>query len=111
MLTSKRKMCLELSINGLLLITPIFLIIDGNVGLADNDPYHPDVFILIGLLILGLLGLAMTGLTIIRMRTHGWHSLALYQKALSIFYFICLIIGGICWLIFTEAIPPNWIFH
>ena len=40
--TSKRKVWLELSINGLPLITPLLLIINGIIGLAENDPNHPD---------------------------------------------------------------------
>ncbi|CAM2924951.1 hypothetical protein LEBR102806_11590 [Levilactobacillus brevis] len=109
--TSKRKMWLELSINVLLLMTPLFLIINGSVGLAENDPNHPDVFILIGVLILGILGLVMTGLTVFRLYTRGWHSMELYQKKLAVLYFVCLLIGGFEWLLFTEAIPPNWYLH
>jgi hypothetical protein len=102
---SKRQKWLELGINGLLFIIPLFLIVDGSVELAQNSLYHPDTFILFGLLILGLLGLVMTGLTIFRMYTRGWRNLAHYQKILAIFYLVCLVIGGITWLIFTEVIP------
>ena len=56
---SKRQKWLELGINGLLFIIPLFLIVDGSVELAQNSPYHPDTFILFGLLILGLLGQAL----------------------------------------------------
>lgn len=110
-MATKRKMLLELCINGLLLIIPLFLIIIGFIGVLENDPSHPDVFILIGLLILGILGLVMTMFTGFRLFTCGWHKMALYQKILAIFYFICLIIGGFEWLIFTEIIPPTWIIH
>lgn len=47
---SKRQKWLELGINGLLFIIPLFLIVDGSVELAQNSLYHPDTFILFGLL-------------------------------------------------------------
>ncbi|WP_226908193.1 hypothetical protein [Levilactobacillus brevis] len=108
---SKRKMWIELIINGLLLTTPLLLIINGIAGLAENDPNHPDALILMGVLILGILGLVMTGLTVFRLFNRGWHGIALYQKLLAILYFVCLIIGGFEWLLFTETIPPNWYLH
>lgn len=102
-------MWIELSINGLLLINPLLLIINGIIGFAENDLDHPDALILFGVLMLGILGLVMTGLTVFRLFTRGWHGIPLYQKLLAILYFAFLIIGGFEWLLFTEAIPSNWI--
>lgn len=102
---TKRRMWLELEINGLCLGFPLFLIIDGSVALAQNDPFHPDVFILFGLLIMGVLSLIMTGLTISRLRAHGWQGLSHYQQGLAIFYLIWLVIGSLTWLVSLGIIP------
>lgn len=90
----KNKILFELSINVLVLSVPSFLIINGIIGIIENDPNHPDVLILFEMLIIGILGLVMSILTVFRLFTRGWRALLLYQKLLAIFYLTCIIIGG-----------------
>lgn len=107
--TRKRRMWWELLINVLLLAFPVFLMIDGALGVAKSDPFHPDVFILMGILLMGFISTGMLLLALHRVRAIGWHQLQSYQRGLAIFYGIWFIIGLFVWLAFTEIIPPNWL--
>ncbi|WP_125582512.1 hypothetical protein [Levilactobacillus cerevisiae] len=103
-----RHLWWELGLNVVLLALPLFLIIEGFIGMAENDPFHPDVFVLFGVLLMGILSLGMLIWFGFRLHRPGWHRLPNYERALLIFYALWFILGLVAWLAFTEVIPPTW---
>jgi len=101
---TKRKLIIEGSLNGLLLILPVILFIAGSIGMAKHDPCHPDVLILGGSLLLGVLSLVMLVIYAFSWRQHGWQQLPVLRRSLIIFYGIWLIIGLWTWLRFLGII-------
>ncbi|WP_203641946.1 hypothetical protein [Levilactobacillus andaensis] len=101
---TKRKLIIEGSLNALLLVSPIILFIVGGIGMAAHDPSHPDVLILGGSLLMGVLSLIMLAVYAFSWRQHGWRQLSVLRRSLIVFYGIWLIIGLWTWLMFLGII-------
>lgn len=63
-----------------ILFLPFLLIIDGIIGLANRDPFHPDVLVTFGLLITGIISVFNILDFITRLKDLGWHDLNIYYK-------------------------------
>lgn len=88
---------------------PVGMMIDGYVLMALNDPMHPDVLVLIGLLILGIVGLIGVLTYGIHGYRVGWRHLPLRQRILLVLYGVAFVVGLLIWLGFIEAIPGQWV--
>lgn len=88
----RKKMIIELIINALLLVVPIFAIVSGIIRMLNHDPLHPDAVVAFGIVVLGLISAVMTIISITRLYKYGWKRLPTYQKTLAIAYPTVLII-------------------
>jgi len=89
---------------------PVAMMIDGYVLMAQNDPMHPDVLVLIGLLILGIVGLIGVLAYGIHGYRVGWRHLPLRQRILLALYGVAFVVGLCMWLAFVGAIPYQWVY-
>ncbi|TPR18318.1 MULTISPECIES: hypothetical protein [Apilactobacillus] len=95
----------KLWVQGLILFIPLFMIIDGMIEMAKDDIYHPDTFVLFGLLIMGVISLISVPLSVVKIISYGWCSISTYDKCYFIFYLLWLIPTTILWLFFLNIIP------
>jgi len=88
---------------------PLVVMIDGYVLMAQNDPLHPDVLVLIGLLVWGLVG--FIGVLTYGIHTYhvGWRQLPTRQRILLALYGIVFLIGLCVWLAFLGLVPYQWV--
>lgn len=89
---------------------PLVVMINGYVLMAENDPSHPDVLVLMGLLVWGLVGLVGVLTYGIHAYRVGWHQLPTRQRILLILYGIVFLIGLFIWLAFLGLTPFEWAY-
>ncbi|UQS85667.1 hypothetical protein MOO46_03710 [Apilactobacillus apisilvae] len=78
-----------------ILALPVYLVICGSIDLAKGNPFHPDVLIDFGLLIIGIVNLFNIFVFITYLITSNWHDIHRYYKVMCIvhvifFTFVCL---------------------
>ncbi|WP_105956790.1 hypothetical protein [Apilactobacillus quenuiae] len=104
---NKKIIFKDILIDVLLLILPLWMIIYGLIELAKGSLFHPDVFVLFGILIIGPISIFRVFFYQSKIKeNNGWKHSMFYQKFLLIFYITFLIISILFWLMFLEIIPP-----
>lgn len=98
----------KLIIQFFILFLPVYSIIDGAIGLAHDDLSHPDVLVLFGVLVIGIISLVNILIFISKLFSLGWHNIPIYYKIMFVFYLILIIPSLISWLSFFDIIPWNW---
>ncbi|KRM68241.1 hypothetical protein FD06_GL001262 [Apilactobacillus ozensis DSM 23829 = JCM 17196] len=79
------------------LFFPFWLIIDGFIGLLVGNPFHPDVAIILGLLMTGIICLFNIVAFIIKLNSIGWHNIHFYHKFFFFFYVLLAVPSFIAW--------------
>lgn len=95
----------KLWIQGVILFIPLFMIIDGMIEKANGNIYHPDTFVLFGLLIMGVISLISVLLSAVKIISYGWRNISTYDKCYFIFYLLWLMPTIVLWLFFLNIIP------
>ncbi|TPR18317.1 MULTISPECIES: hypothetical protein [Apilactobacillus] len=98
----------KLIIQFFVLFLPVYSIIDGAIGLAHDDLFHPDALVLFGVLVIGIISLINIIIFINKLISLGWHNIPIYYKIMFVFHLILFIPSFISWLSFFEIIPCNF---
>ncbi|TPR14453.1 hypothetical protein [Apilactobacillus timberlakei] len=98
----------KLIIQFFVLFLPVYSIIDGAIGLAHDDLFHPDALVLFGVLVIGIISLINIIIFINKLISLGWHNIPIYYKIMFVFHLILFIPSFMSWLSFFEIIPWNW---
>lgn len=93
-----------------ILFLPFLLIIDGIIGLANRDIFHPDVLVIFGLLITGIISTINILNFIVILKDSGWYDLNIYYKIFFFFYLILFIPSLIVWLSLFGIVNPYSFF-
>ncbi|MCL0318751.1 hypothetical protein [Apilactobacillus xinyiensis] len=86
------------------LFLPFWLMIEGIIGLINKELFHPDAFVLLGLLTTGIISTINILNFINRLRNAGWHDLNIYYKIFFFFHLILFIPSFIAWLSFFDIV-------
>ncbi|WP_220728922.1 hypothetical protein [Apilactobacillus xinyiensis] len=80
------------------LFLPFWLMIEGIIGLINRDVFHPDVLVVFGFLITGIISVFNILDFITRLKTSGWRNLDIYYKIFFCFHLILFIPSFMVWL-------------
>ncbi|MCL0311975.1 hypothetical protein M2S00_02525 [Apilactobacillus sp. TMW 2.2459] len=80
------------------LFLPFWLMIEGIIGLINKELFHPDAFVLLGLLTTGIISTINILNFINRLRNSGWRNLDIYYKIFFCFHLILFIPSFMVWL-------------
>ncbi|WP_105956416.1 hypothetical protein [Apilactobacillus quenuiae] len=98
----------KLIIQFFILFLPLYSIIDGLIELAHDSLFHPDVVVLFGVLVIGIISLINIIIFINKLISLGWHNMPIYYKIMFVFHLILFIPSFIVWLSFFEIVPFNF---
>jgi len=97
-------------INFLVILGPVGLMVDGVIGMWQDQPLHPDAFVLFGGLLMGALSLVTLGAYLVVWLVNGRKHVPLFRKLLCAFYGVWIVLGIGLALTVTETLPPMGIF-
>jgi len=105
---SKWRPLISLVVAVLTIGAPLVMMINGYVLMMQNELRHPDVLVLIGYLVWGLVGLVGVIAYGIHCYRVGWHGLTVLQRWLFSIYGVIFVLGLLIWLPFLGLSSFDW---